>query len=86
MINYELDNQTRFTIYEQDVQTLNDENLFKYLNDYRAKEKYLYKLNEISGSLKLYINDFPSDIIENKGSFINKTSIYFCYYCYKAPE
>ena len=61
-------------MYEQDMQTLSDEHLFKYLHDYRSKEKYLYKLNEISMSLKLFINDFPADFFVEKNSFINKTS------------
>ena len=74
--NYELDVESKFIIYEQDIQTLNDEHLYKYLNDYRTKEKYLHKLNEINGTIKLFINDFPADILENKNSFINRTSNY----------
>ena len=62
--NYELDVESKFIIYEQDIQTLNDEHLYKYLNDYRTKEKYLHKLNEINGTIKLFINDFPADILE----------------------
>lgn len=61
-------------MYEQDAQTLSDEHLFKYLHDYRTKEKCLYKLNEINMSLKVFLNDFPADLFVDKNSFINKTS------------
>ena len=72
--SFELDTESTFTIYEQDEQHLGDEDLYKYLSDFRTKEKYLNKINELEAELKLFINDFPASILNGPDSFLNKLS------------
>lgn len=65
--SYEIDNDTKFSIYEQEEQHLADEDLLKYLNDFKSKEKYLNKLAAIAGEIKISIRGIASNVqIENK--------------------
>ena len=61
---YELDTDAKFHVYEQDVSHMSDEDLFKYLSDYRTKEKYLLnKLTQITNACLLFhieISEFNS--------------------------
>ena len=75
---FELDKDAKFCVYEQDAQHLCDEDLYKYLADFRSKEKYLNKLIQISGiSLNIELNDcLAMEFCEknNKNMFLNKSS------------
>ncbi len=53
MFEYQIDNETQFSIYEQDPQHLSDDDLLKYLTDLRNKERYLNKMMPVSGNIKL---------------------------------
>lgn len=64
--SYELDNSSKFSVFEQDVQGMSDETLFGYLNDMiTSKEKNLSKLVEIpSADLKVILNDLAQEVSE----------------------
>lgn len=64
--SYELDNNSRFSVYEQDVQGMSDDMLFGYLNDIiTSKEKNLSKLVEIpNADLKVFLNDLTLEVSE----------------------
>lgn len=64
--SYELDNNSRFSVYEQEVQGMSDDMLFGYLNDIIAsKEKNLSKLVEIpNADLKVFLNDLTLEVSE----------------------
>lgn len=68
---FELDKDTPFQIYAQDMYHLSDDDLFKYLNDYRTKEKCLNKLTQINGDIKLNLNELPADVLDS----INKCDL-----------
>ena len=63
---FELDKDSQFCVFEQDVQGLSDESLLGYLNDViGSKEKSLGKLVEIaSADLKIFVHDLTPDIQE----------------------
>ena len=63
---FELDKDSQFCVFEQDVQGLSDESLLGYLNDViGSKEKSLGKLVEIaSADLKIIVHDLTPDIQE----------------------
>lgn len=48
---------SEFIIYQQDINHLNDDELFKYLGDFATKEKYLNRLTQIDGKLKVTMNE-----------------------------
>lgn len=52
------DNDTKFQIYEQEVQHLSDDDLFKYLSDFKTGEKYLNKLVKVEGDIQVNLKDF----------------------------
>lgn len=56
--NYELDSDAKFSIYKQEDQHLSDDDLLKYLGDFRLKEKY--KLVSLGGDLNLVLKDFST--------------------------
>ena len=61
-IIYELDNESEFSIYEQDGQHLTDDDLYKYLSDFKLKEKLLYKQIQIDGKLSANLIDIDPDL------------------------
>ncbi len=71
--NFEIDDSEPI-IYQQDVNHLSDEDLFKYLSDFHTKDKYLNKLIEITGKLDIRLLDMkatsaselPSELFKNK--------------------
>jgi hypothetical protein len=73
--NYELDMDSEFSIFEQETMHMSDDDLFRLLIDYRAKEKYFPKLVQISGNIKLFMNDFGSSVFEENGNVLNKSSM-----------
>jgi hypothetical protein len=70
---YELDTESELCIFEQEPMHMSDDDLFKFLGDYRAKEKYFPKLVQIGGKIKLFMNDFSSNVFEQNG-ILNKSS------------
>ena len=72
--NYELDNETQFSIFEQDSQHLSDDDLFRYLGDFRFRERYLNKLLQINGNFIITMDDYAADILEFNNSVLNKSS------------
>lgn len=60
--SYELDNQTPFSIYEQDVQHLGEADILKYIKE---KEKYTSKLNQINGSLVIKLDLLKDSQVNN---------------------
>lgn len=63
--NYEIDIEAKFTIYKQDEQHLSDEDLFKYLNDFKPREKYLNKLIPLNGVIEITLNEAPTYMPSN---------------------
>ena len=64
-----VDNDTPFSIYAQDAAHLSDDDLYKYLADFRYKDKCLNKLTQISGQIKCILTSFPSDLAESSQNF-----------------
>lgn len=79
---YELDKDARFHVYEQDVTHMNDEDLFKYLIDYKTKEKYLLnKLTQVTSacvSFHVEISELTSN--ESKQFFESESLCNFLAY------
>ena len=66
--NLELDSDAKFSIYKQEDQHLSDDDLLKYLADFRLKEKY--KLVTLGGDLNLVLKDFsPSPSTDSSSRF-----------------
>jgi dedicator of cytokinesis protein 9/10/11 len=52
---------SEFIIYQQDINHLNDDELFKYLADFGTKEKHLNKLTQIDGKLKFKLDEIQQN-------------------------
>lgn len=47
-------------MYKQEEQHLSDEDLFKYLSDFKSRERYLNKLISICGEIDVNIRESSS--------------------------
>ncbi len=65
---HDLDKETPFQIYAQDVHHISDEDLYKYLGDFRTRDKWLSKLTQITGELKVNMTELAADILDNVGA------------------
>jgi hypothetical protein len=72
-LDYDIDNRTPFAMYAQDAQHLNDEDLVRYLTDFRSKDKFLNKLTQISVDLQVTLTAFAGDLSDffQKNAIIN---------------
>lgn len=64
-LTYEIDSESKFVIYKQEENHLSDEDLYKYLSDFKSKEKYLNKLELIGGEIDIILKDLNSDSLSN---------------------
>lgn len=64
-LDYVLDNESKFLVYEQDENHLSDEDLFKYLGDFRNKDKYLNKMASLSAEISIVLHDFDKRANDN---------------------
>ncbi len=54
-------NDSEFLIYQQDMTSLSDEDLYKYLSDFYSKEKYFYnKLIQMNVKLDVKLTDLKA--------------------------
>jgi hypothetical protein len=74
MVTFEMDNETKFSIFAQEEQHLSDEDLFKYLNDLKCKDKYLNKLVPLLGQIEVNLTDLPANVLETSHSSLDKSS------------
>ncbi|CAF1159668.1 unnamed protein product, partial [Brachionus calyciflorus] len=58
-----------FQIYEHDEDHLSDDELYKYLSDFKLKEKYLNKLASLNADISLTLNDMTKKFCENDACF-----------------
>lgn len=72
--SYELDAEAKFSIFAQDEQHLTDDDLIKYLSDFKLKEKYFNnKLVNIAGLIDIKLNDYPANILDVDNAILNKS-------------
>ncbi|RNA16405.1 Dedicator of cytokinesis [Brachionus plicatilis] len=64
--DFALDNESKFVVYEQDENHLSDEDLFKYLGDFKSKDKYMNKMASLSADISIFLNDFDKKNNENQ--------------------
>lgn len=57
--NFEID-ESEPIMFQQDINHLSDDDLFKYLNDFHTKEKYLNKLTQINAKLSIKLQDMKA--------------------------
>jgi len=76
---YELDKEARFNVYEQDLMHMSDDDILKYLIDFKTKEKCLLnKLTQITSacvSFHIELSEFSDDCEQSKH---DSTSRNFC--------
>lgn len=68
-LDFVLDNETKFQVYEQDEDHLSDEDLFKYLSDFKLKEKYLNKLAPLNADISILLNDMTKKFNGNEQGY-----------------
>ncbi|CAF0807517.1 unnamed protein product, partial [Brachionus calyciflorus] len=68
-LDFVLDNDSKFQIYEHDEDHLSDDELYRYLSDFKLKEKYLNKLASLNADISLTLNDMTKKFCENDTCF-----------------
>lgn len=53
-----LDNESKILVYEQDENHLSDDDLFKYLGDFKNKDKYLNKMASLNADISIFLQEF----------------------------
>jgi hypothetical protein len=66
---FKLDSESRFQVFVQEAQHLGDEDLFRYLSDFQAKEKSITKLTQINCEFKIFLSDFSAEMFEADSDF-----------------
>lgn len=76
-LDFTLDNESKFLVYEQDENHLSDDDLFKYLSDFKNKDKYLNKMASLNADISIFLQEFDKKINSNQDK---KSSNFYSFY------